>query len=227
MEPIEYLVDLVQAGYYPELLQISERLDEGYTLSFNTRNSRIFMRKGNLAIPVPERYEWFALSYYGLRKTAETTKTTIFVSYSHQDLQLAFKIWRMLTNAGVPCYLAELYPEPGVYLWEKIKRMIEDSEIILALYTQNARYSAYVNQELGYAHKAGKLIIPLVEKGVKPPGFLEGVEYIEMDPSDPVTILSFIAGTVKGFLEDKAKHSTIAGVFLLLIGALALAALKK
>ena len=43
-----------------------------------------------------------------------------------------------------------------------------------------------MNQELGYAKKAGKRIIPLVEKGVNLPVMLQGLEYKKFDRSSLV-----------------------------------------
>jgi len=220
---VESLMELVRQGYFPEMLQISQMLEEDYTLSFNKKTSRLFMRKGNKAVPVPKGYEWFVISCYELKKVAEKTKAIVFISYSHKDLWMAFKIWRMLTNSGVPCYLAELYPEPGLSLWDKIKRMIESSDIVVVLYTRNARYSAYVNQELAYAHARGKIILPVVEEGVELPGVLAGLEYIKFNPLNPVSTLTSIANTIRKFLEDKERKA-VAGVFLLLLGAIALLA---
>jgi len=47
--------------------------------------------------------------------------------------------------------------------------VIDSSDILLVIYTRNAMYSAYVNQEIGYAYAKGKYIIPVVEKGVERP----------------------------------------------------------
>lgn len=72
---------------------------------------------------------------------------------------------------GVYIYVAELFPEPGVALWEKIKSMILRSDLIIVLWTKNAYSSAFLNQELGFAEAHNKLIVPIVETGNLRNGF--------------------------------------------------------
>ncbi len=48
----------------------------------------------------------------------------------------------------------------------------------MALLTTDGVASAWVNQEVGYAVRCGKLVVPLLEDGVKPPGLLQGKEYL-------------------------------------------------
>jgi len=227
-DKIATLMELIDEGYSPEMLNIYERLEkDGFTLSFSRRTARLFLRKGDKAIPVPKGFEWFALSYYGLKRSAERVKTTVFIAYSHKDLWFAHSVWKLLYKAGIPCYLAELYPEPGASLWEKIKRMIDSSDILLVIYTHNAMYSAYVNQEIGYAHARGKYIIPVVEKGVELKGSLAGLEYIELDYSNPANTLASIANVIKELLEKRGNGAeTLAFLitFLMLLGVISLIA---
>jgi len=227
MSALDLIMELVKEGYYPEILNIQEKIDSNYTISFNRRSLRVFLRQGNYAVPVPKGYEWFALSYYGLKKATERTKTIVFISYSHKDISFAYQLWKMISNAGIPCYLAELYPEPGISLWDKIKKMIETSEVVIALYTHNARFSAYVNQEIGYAFAKGKLVIPVVEEGVGLPGALDGIEYIKYNTKNPIDTLKSIAEFIRSFLEKKAKNISNTIALALILGSLLLISSPK
>ena len=46
--------------------------------------------------------------------------------------------------------------------------------MLFALFTKNGGQSSYVQQEIGYAKKAGKIIVPFVESGVEPGNIRHG-----------------------------------------------------
>jgi len=222
----EPIIDLIRAGYHPEIVKT---IDEGYWPSYNKRLSRVYLRKGSHAIIVPIGYEWFAINYYNLKTIAEKLPLKVFISYPREDLWLAYKIQKLLADAGIFAYLAELYPEPGVTLWEKIKRMIENSDIVVVLWTGSSRSSAFVNQEIGYAIRCKKLIIPLVERGISVEGVLEGKEYIQFERGRTNEAFSTLCQALTNFiqrkLEERRKNqATVIGGTILLLGLIALLA---
>ena len=209
----ELIISLINLGYYPDYVII----DQGYIPFFNTTLSRLYLRKGSHVIIVPAGYELFAINYYKLKTIAEKISFKVFLSYSRADLQLAYKIQKILTEAGIYVYFAELYPEPGVTLWEKIKGMIQNSDVVIVLWTKNAKNSAFVNQELGCAEGLKKLIIPLVEQGVAPKGLLVGREYIPYRRGRDVESFSMLCNALYNFLlrkleEQKKRLTTILGI---------------
>jgi hypothetical protein len=223
MQVLEEIIKLLSEGYYPEILEVTKKLDGGWTVSYNRNVSKLYLRKANKAVSVPEGWEWFVLSYYNLIKTAKESRIKVFISYSHKDFELAYKIWWALNKAGITMYIAELNPEPGKSLFDKIKRLIYDSDIVIVLYTQNAYYSPYVNQELGLAADSDKYIIPIVEERVELKGALEGMEYIKLDRYNLINTLTSIADAIRSFLEKKRNQKQALG-FLILLGALGLIA---
>ncbi len=200
------IIKLIAEGHYPEVLEISEQVDEGYNPSFNKTASRLYLRKGNKAVIVPKGFEWFAMNYYNLKKMVEQIPIKIFISYPREDLWLAYKLHKMLSEVGVPVYLGELYPEPGMSLWTQIELMIRNSDIFIILWTQNALNSAFVNQEIGVAKNAGKIIIPIVEEGVELKDALEGKAYICLNKDDVQKTLSSICSALHDFLSQKLEE---------------------
>ena len=117
-----------------------------------------------------------------------------FLSHSSRDEHLVGRTRDHVEAAGIQLYLAEHDPHPGLALSQKIQRAIDDSHVVVLLLTPNSYDSAYVNQEVGYALRAGKLVVPLVDPSV-PPGalaMLDGVEYIPLQDGseDAMTLLT-------------------------------------
>jgi hypothetical protein len=233
MDSEEPIIELVRSGYYPDIVKISDHLNEGYWPSFNKASSRVYLRKGNHAVIVPKGCEWFAINYYNLKSIAQKIPLKIFLSYPREDLWLAYKIQKILAEVGIYVYLAELFPEPGATLWEKIKRMIQRSDIVIVLWTKNAQNSAFLNQELGYAESLNKLIIPLAERGTTAEGLLAGREYIPFERERDAEAYSTLCHSLYKFLLKKLEQQkkqraqqmgAAVGGTLLVLGLIALLA---
>jgi hypothetical protein len=113
----DLIISLVKAGYYPDVFKINKN----YIPSFNNTLPRLYLRKGSHAVIVPAGYERFAINYYNLKTIVEKISFKVFLSYSTSDLQLAHKVQKILAEAGIFVYLAELYPEPGLHFGKKLK----------------------------------------------------------------------------------------------------------
>ena len=111
----------------------------------------------------------------------------VFISHSTKDKDLIELLSKRLEEARIDCYLAERNLPVGEEL-KNIFSEIDSSDIVIALLTKDGESSEWVNQEIGYAKKAGKLILPAVEEGLKPKGILEGVKYEPFNKGDPRTI---------------------------------------
>ena len=110
----------------------------------------------------------------------------IFISHSTKDYQIVIALEGYLKSKGIFAYIAERDYQIGKPLSNKIFENIETSDYFLVLYTSRGKESGFVNQEIGYWIKARGFtnFIPLVEKGIKPEGFLSGLEYITFDPKN-------------------------------------------
>lgn len=111
----------------------------------------------------------------------------VFVSHSSRDEALVLALQDNAAGLGIEIYRAEHDLRPGHQLSTKIQREIERSHAVIVLLTTAAADSSYVQQEIGYALKARRQVIPLVERGLSPEklAMLQGKEYIELDPDDP------------------------------------------
>ena len=100
----------------------------------------------------------------------------IFCSYSRKDALWVRQYRDLLTAAGHATYLFQDDQQPGKSIAEKVRSEIDRADVVLAFITHHSISSRYVQQEIGYALKAGKPIIPLVESGITSVGMLEGLE---------------------------------------------------
>jgi hypothetical protein len=111
----------------------------------------------------------------------------IFLSHNARDRKWGEWLLRSAATHGIKPYLAEHDVQAGRILASKIERAIDDSAAVVVLITDNSVDSTYVQQEVGYARKAKKLIIPVVQVGITSEqlGMLQGVEYIAFDFDNP------------------------------------------
>jgi D-arabinose 5-phosphate isomerase GutQ len=112
---------------------------------------------------------------------------SIFFSHSGKDEHIAEKLKRQLEQMGSNVYMFQHDQQPGVGITNKITKAIDDHDMLFALFTKNGGQSSYVQQEIGYAKKAGKLIVPFVESGVgqETLGMVADIEHIKIDPDNP------------------------------------------
>jgi hypothetical protein len=121
----------------------------------------------------------------------------VFLSHSSKDIDLVATLHDRVRGVGIDLYLAEHDVRPGALLSTKVQSAIERSHAVIVLLTEAAANSAYVQQEIGYALRCDRPVVPLVEAGL-PVGslaMLQGREFIPLNPADPV----------KGF-EDAEKY---------------------
>lgn len=106
-----------------------------------------------------------------------------------------------LRSRGIEPYLAERDPQPGRSLSSKVLERIRHSDLVTVFWTRRGSSSEWVNQEIGAAKAEGKVVVPLVEKGVRVKGLLEGIERVEFDRSDPDSALE----SLEEFLAQKRE----------------------
>jgi hypothetical protein len=113
----------------------------------------------------------------------------LFLSHSNRDAEWVHPVHTQLEKLGITVYLAELDLQPGQPLDTKIQRHIDLSDAIVVLLTETAALSPIVREEIGYAIRAGKLVVPLVDPVVaRSPallGMLNGREHIPFDKERP------------------------------------------
>ena len=84
----------------------------------------------------------------------------IFISYSHEDTELASKAAEILSGIGyVPIW--DKHIRPGIAFTEEIKQLILHAHIFLPLLTKNSASRPWVHQETGYAAALNIPILPV------------------------------------------------------------------
>lgn len=151
----------------------------------------------------------------------------MFISHSVTDYENVEELADVLESYRIEPYIAERDIQYGGFLSEKIKINIDNSDAVLVIWTNNSRHSDWVNQEIGYAERAGKQIIPLVEKGVKVKGFLEGREYVDMNPYSMIETMEDIGEYFDDYKIEKEQMEALAVIGGLAVGILGLSALSN
>ncbi len=107
----------------------------------------------------------------------------IFFSHGSADREWVQHITGSIENDDLHVYLFERDVRPGHSITEKVQHAIAACDIVIVLLTRRSRASAYVQQEIGFAEGKGKLVIPLVEKGIpaRSLAMLAGREYVPFD----------------------------------------------
>jgi len=133
----------------------------------------------------------------------------IFLSHNTRDRKWGEWLLRSAAAHGIRPYLAEHDVRAGSSLASKIEKAIDDSAAVVVLVTSNSVNSAYVQQEVGYARKAKKLIIPVVQVGIASEqlGMLQGVEYISFDFDSPHEGHAQLTAAMHDLAQKHAKHS--------------------
>jgi len=146
----------------------------------------------------------------------------VFISHSTRDRGLVIALANLFSKLGVEVFVGDWSLTPGERLDKKVFTKIDESDCMVVLLTGKGMRSNWVHQEIGYALKSNKLLIPLVEKGInsKDLGSLVGREYIEYDPLQPeqaMIKLSTYTKSLKLKKEEKEKTVLVAGAFIALL----------
>jgi len=135
-----------------------------------------------------------------------------FLSHSMLDASEVEKLQETIVGLGVSVYLAENDPQPGVNLAAKVLAEIKASDAVIVLLAEGGASSPWVQQEIGVAMAAGKLVVPIVQAGidVKMAG-LAGLEYISVDFASPgdaaVIVSSALEPLVRRHAEKQARQA--------------------
>ena len=140
--------------------------------------------------------------------TSAAPQLRVFFSHSSQDADWVQRVGAQATAAGVEVYLAEHDVSPGQQLGEKVTEAIESSDTVIVLLSKNSLASIYVQQEIGVAHHAGKLVIPILMGEVIGTnlGILNGREYILLDPAVPHDGLSRLSAALTQLIDRQRQQ---------------------
>lgn len=92
----------------------------------------------------------------------------IFISYSDKDRNKMIALEKAIISSslGLKPIIVAKDITPGLTLTEKVKRAINDCDILIPIITKNSIISQWVNQEIGFAEGKERKIFPIVDKGI-------------------------------------------------------------
>jgi predicted regulator of Ras-like GTPase activity (Roadblock/LC7/MglB family) len=89
----------------------------------------------------------------------------VFLSYSRKNTEAMQRIDLLLRKQGIPTWMDHQL-SPGTRQWKiAIERAIEESSVVLALLSPEAKQSEWVDRELEYARMQHKTVIPVIVEG--------------------------------------------------------------
>lgn len=131
-----------------------------------------------------------------------------FISYSFHDKEIKNRLKKILESDSIKCYDAAHDEDYGNSLPGKLSSNIDNSDVLIVILTQNSSSSSTVGQEIGYAKKAGKRIIPLIESGISLPVMLQGSEY----STYTLSTLDSACRKISRFILEKFSSNSIEDV---------------
>ena len=75
--------------------------------------------------------------------------------------------------------------------------------------------------------RAGKLVIPVVEQGVDPKGFIADADYVTFQPNDLAIAATNLINYLSRLKATKEQQQQLQAGLLILFGIMAIAALSK
>jgi len=159
------------------------------------------------------------------------TNDKIFISHSVKDKQLVYQLANQLDNFGILSIIGEDEPQPGKLLEKKFKEQIDSSTIFLALLTDTAVRSVWVQTETDHAVSTKKPRILLKEKSLTLNMKYEWTPFSKYDSTEKIFQNVMIA--MKKLKEPKSIVSSntlkLLGVALVgvLIGAAVVSSMRR
>ncbi len=140
----------------------------------------------------------------------------VFISYSTKDLSKVNHIKAMLEHSSIEVFVAEYSLLPGQPLSEKIINAIKSCNLFILLWSNSAKDSEWVPQEIGVAKSSLRTILPVVlEPNLSLPGFISDLKYLNVY-QHPEQALEWLQNNVFKQAEEQQKNE---GLVWLGIGA--------
>lgn len=146
----------------------------------------------------------------------------VFISYSGADTNLVAQIASELKMFVEPLYWQK-DKLPGAEDWAQIFNWINESSIVLVVLSKSVvERGLAVGQEIGFAKKSGKIIIPFASKDIviSDYGFLKGLTAIHFDETDHGKALSELRSAISEHKRIEGAQSALilsAGLVLLYV----------
>ncbi|WP_049920990.1 toll/interleukin-1 receptor domain-containing protein [Halopiger djelfimassiliensis] len=120
------------------------------------------------------------------------TGEQVFVSHAPGDLELVQELFSTVKNFPFGVHIALEEVESGRSR-KRLEGRLANSDIVVAVLTDRASNSQWVNQETGYALAKGIPVLPLYDDEHHRGGFISDVEGVKIDRENPsVTIFNLL-----------------------------------
>jgi hypothetical protein len=116
------------------------------------------------------------------------TDEQVFVSHAPGDLETAQELFGPVRNFPFAIHIALEEIEPGRSR-HNLKGRLDNSDVVVAVLTEESVSNPWVNQEVGYAIANGIPVVPLFEDESQRGGYLDRVEGVSIDEGSPVTTI--------------------------------------
>jgi hypothetical protein len=93
---------------------------------------------------------------------SDSGKLDVFVSYSNEDKEVADRVISRLERDGVSCWISHRDARPGAEWAESIVDAIENSKVVILIYTAHSNDSQQVLREMERAVYANVPILPFL-----------------------------------------------------------------
>ena len=105
--------------------------------------------------------------------------TAAFISYSREDSEFALRLAQDLRAAGASVWIDQLDIRPGKPWDNAIEDALQNSPLMLAVLSPTSVRSENVRDEIAYALKQGKIVVPVLYMDCVIPLRLERKQYID------------------------------------------------
>jgi hypothetical protein len=151
----------------------------------------------------------------------------VFVSHDTADLALLDQLRYWLELNGIETASAQMFANGADSIAERSISAIRGSHCVLAILSRDGYRSQLADFELVIAAEAGRLIVPLVERGAALPSHLLNRDVIQFDRSDPAAAVSSVVAFLRNQKLAKENQQKLLAGAVLAIGLLAVAAGRK
>ena len=113
--------------------------------------------------------------------------TSLFISYSRKDIEAARRLTEAFKGQELDFWIDWERIPPTVDWWKEIEKSIEEADIFLFLISPDSAKSKICRQEIDYAIKNGKRLIPLIVRDIQDeeaPKELSHINYMFFRESD-------------------------------------------
>ncbi|MBV8546750.1 MAG: toll/interleukin-1 receptor domain-containing protein [Acidobacteria bacterium] len=110
----------------------------------------------------------------------------VFLSYTANDRQFAFKVADRLKAAGMKVWAAGEHITPGTSIRAAVDKALGDADVLVAVLSHDA--SAWVTYEVAEALRRGVRVIPVLMPNTELPSELHDVVYVDATESEQEAI---------------------------------------